>query len=255
MDLGLNGRRYLVGGGSRGLGAAIAEVLIAEGARVAVMARESEELTSTAERIGATALPVDLSQADGPQTVVRNALSALGGLDGILVNTGGPPLGTFAAVDEAGWAKAIDGTLLSAIRLIRASLEPLQSSADAAILIILSSSVREPVQGIVTSNVLRPGLAGLIKTLVTEINPIRINGLAPGRIDTDRVRSLDRMRSSETGLSIEEIQAQTRARIPLGRYGDPPEVGRVGAFLLSPAASYVNGAIIPVDGGMIRSLP
>jgi 3-oxoacyl-[acyl-carrier protein] reductase len=255
MDLALSGKRYLVGGGSRGLGAAIAEALVAEGARVGIMARESEELTSTAERIGATALPVDLSHSDGPQTVVRRALAALGGLDGVLVNSGGPPMGTFEAVDEAAWGKAIDGTLLSAIRLIRASLEPLRDASDAAILIILSSSVREPVQGIITSNVLRPGLAGLIKSLVTEIAPIRINGLAPGRIDTDRVRALDRMRSAETGLGIEEVQAQTRARIPLGRYGEPPEVGRVGAFLLSPAASYINGAIIPVDGGMIRSLP
>jgi 3-oxoacyl-[acyl-carrier protein] reductase len=255
MDLGLSGRRYLVGGGSRGLGAAIAETLVAEGARVGIMARQSKELDATAARIGATALPVDLSQPDGPHTVVGEALGALGGLDGVLVNSGGPPLGTFETVDEGAWARAIDGTLLSTIRLIRAGLEPLRQAPDAAILIILSSSVREPVQGIVTSNVLRPGLAGLIKSLVTEIAPIRINGIAPGRIDTDRVRALDRMRSTETGLSIDEIQAQTRARIPLARYGEPPEVGRVGAFLLSPAASYINGAIIPVDGGMIRSLP
>jgi 3-oxoacyl-[acyl-carrier protein] reductase len=255
MDLGLTGRRYLVGGGSRGLGAAIAEALVAEGASVAVMARESEELTANAERLGAIALAVDLSRPDGPDAVVRHAVSALGGLDGVLVNSGGPPVGTFEAIDEAAWGRAIDGTLLSAMRLIRASLGPLRESTDGAILVILSSSVREPVPGLVTSNVLRPGLAGLIKTLVGEIAPIRINGIAPGRIDTDRVRSLDRTRATDTNLTVEEVQAQNRARIPLGRYGEPPEVGRVGAFLLSPAASYVNGAILPVDGGMIRSLP
>lgn len=255
MDLGLNGRRYLVGGGSRGLGAAIAETLVAEGAQVAVMARESEELTATAERIGATAMPVDLARSDGPETVVRQAVATLGGLDGVLVNSGGPPTGTFEAVDEAGWTKAIEGTLLSAMRLIRASIEPLRDSDAPALLIILSSSVREPIPALVTSNVLRPGLAGLIKSLVTEIAPIRINGLAPGRIDTDRVRSLDRTRATEEALTVEEVQARMQARIPLGRYGQPLEVGRIGAFLLSPAASYVNGAIVPVDGGMIRSLP
>jgi 3-oxoacyl-[acyl-carrier protein] reductase len=255
VDLGLSGRRYLVGGGSRGLGAAIAEALVGEGASVAIMARDSEELTTSAERIGARALPVDLAKPDGPEAAVRRAVSALGGLDGILVNSGGPPVGTFEALDEAAWSRAIDGTLLSAIRLIRASLGPLREGSEGTILLILSSSVREPVPGLVTSNVLRPGLAGLIKTLVAEVAPIRVNGIAPGRIDTDRVRSLDRTRATETNLTVEEVQAQNRARIPLGRYGEPPEVGRIGAFLLSPAASYINGAIIPVDGGMVRSLP
>ncbi len=120
---------------------------------------------------------------------------------------------------------------------------------------ILSSSVREPIAGLMTSNVLRPGLAGLIKGLVDEIAPIRINGIAPGRFDTERVRSLDIGRAERAGTSVESVQAAMRARIPLGRYGDPDELGRVAAFLLSPAASYVDGVIIGVDGGLIRSLP
>ncbi len=124
-----------------------------------------------------------------------------------------------------------------------------------AILIILSSSVREPIPGLTTSNLIRPGVAGLLKSLVGEIAPIRINGLAPGRLATDRIAQLDTARAEATGLSIDEIQRQTLERIPLGRYGDPAELGRVGAFLLSPAASYVTGAIVPVDGGMIRALP
>ena len=255
MDLGLRDRRIIVGGASRGLGAAIAEALAAEGARVAVVARPSDDLTATAERIGGIAIPADIGSVDAPAEIAVRALEALGGLDGLVVNSGGPPLGTFAQLDDATWSRAIQGTLMAAVRLIRACLPALRDGASPAILIVLSSSVREPVPGIVTSNVLRPGLNGLIKSLVGEIAPIRINGIAPGRVDTARIRELDQARAGQTGQSIEQIQAEIRARIPLGRYGQPAEVGRVGTFLLSEAASYVNGVIVGVDGGMIRSLP
>jgi 3-oxoacyl-[acyl-carrier protein] reductase len=249
MDLGLHDRRFLVGGASRGLGAAVAGALVAEGARVAGASRSAE--------VGQGIVPVavDLSSPDGPLLAVRGAVEALGGLDGLVVNTGGPPGGTFAAVDEAAWERAIAGTLQSTLRLIREALPHLRDGRDPAIVVILSSSVREPIPALITSNVLRPGLVGLIKSLVTEIAPIRINGVAPGRFDTARVRSLDEARAADTGATVEEVQAQTRARIPLGRYGDPAELGRVVAFLLSPAASYLDGVVLPVDGGMIRSLP
>lgn len=255
MDLGLADRRFLVGGGSHGLGAAVTRALAAEGARVAAAARDRAALTAAMGDIGGTAIAVDMSTPEGPAAAVREAVAGLGGLDGLLVNSGGPPAGTFAALDEAAWERAIAGTLLSSIRLIREALPHLREGRDPAIVVVLSSSVREPIPGLVTSNVLRPGLAGLIKSLVGEIAPIRINGVAPGRFDTERVRSLDAARAKETGSSIEAIQEQTRARIPLGRYGDPDEMGRVVAFLLSPAASYLNGVILAVDGGMIRSLP
>jgi 3-oxoacyl-[acyl-carrier protein] reductase len=255
MDLGLKDKRILVAGASRGLGAAIARAIAAEGGRIAVVARGADDLSRVAAETKGVAVPADLTTSEGPGDAARKAIDALGGLDGLVVNSGGPPTGTFDQLDEESWRRAIDGTLLAAIRLIRATLPALREGRDPAIVVVLSSSVREPVAGIVTSNVLRPGLNGLIKTLVGEIAPIRINGIAPGRIDTDRVRSLDASQARELGVDVGEVQRTHLARIPLGRYGRPEELGRVGAFLLSTAASYVNGVVVLVDGGMIRSLP
>ena len=243
MDLGLTDRRFLVSGGSRGLGAAIARALAREGARVVTAARTEATIVA------------DLSEPDGPAAAVRTAVEALGGLDGVVVNSGGPPPGTFDELDDGVWAKAIQGTLMSSIRLIREALPHLRDGLDPAILVVLSSSVREPIPGLVTSNVLRPGLAGLVKSLAAEIAPIRINGLAPGRFDTDRIRVIDAAQATRSGKDVETIKAETIARIPLGRYGDPDELGRVAAFALSPAASYLTGVILAVDGGMIKSLP
>ena len=255
MDLGLRGARALVAGGSGGLGGAVADALAGEGARVALVARASDRLTNRAATLDALAVPTDLSTADGPAAAVAATVEGLGGLDVMLVNSGGPPPGRFEDLSDADWQRAIDGTLWSAVRLIRAATPHLRQSDRPAILVNLSSSVREPIPGLTTSNLLRPGLAGLLKSLVAELAPIRINGLAPGRLATARIAQLDASRADATGMSLDEIRRQALDRIPLGRYGDPAELGRVAAFLLSPAASYVSGAIVPVDGGMIRALP
>lgn len=255
MDLGLRDLRAVVGGGSSGLGRAIAEELIDEGAHVALAARPGPRLEAAAREIGGIAAPADLATPDGPASAVDAAVRALGGLDLLVVNSGGPAGGTFERMDEAAWRAAIDGVLLAAIRLIRAALPHLHESSAPAIVIVLSSSVREPIPDLTASNVLRPGLAGLVKTLAAEIAPIRINGIAPGRVSTDRIAHLDGVRAASTGRPIDEVRAEQIGRIPLGRYGDPADVGRVGAFLLSPAAGYVTGSVLAVDGGMIRSLP
>jgi 3-oxoacyl-[acyl-carrier protein] reductase len=255
VDLGLDGARALIGGGSSGLGHAIGAALAGEGARVALIGRPSDKLDAAAREIDSLPVGADLSTPDGPASAVDRAVEAFGGLDVLLVNSGGPRPGTFDELDDARWHEAIESTLYSAIRLIRSALPHLRASDRPAILVILSSSAREPIPGLTASNTLRPGLMGLIKSLTAEIAPVRINGLAPGRFTTARIAEIEEATAARTGATTDAVRAGVIARIPLGRYGDPVELGRVGAFLLSPAASYVTGAVLPIDGGMVKSLP
>src|SRR6476469_2048202 len=182
MDLGLDGARALIGGGSGGLGSAIGTILRQEGAQVGLVSRGGERLEGAATELGALPIAADLSTPEGPATAVAAAVEALGGLDLLVVNSGGPPPGRFEDLDEEAWQKAIDGTLWSTIRMLRAALPHLRAGRDPAILVILSSSAREPIPALTTSNLIRPGLAGLIKSMVGEIVLVRINGLAPGRL-------------------------------------------------------------------------
>jgi 3-oxoacyl-[acyl-carrier protein] reductase len=246
MDLGLDGRVFLVTGGSRGLGRATAEALLAEGARVVVSARSEEAVAAAADALGCTGLAADLADPATPRRLVDTALSSYGRLDGALVSVGGPPAGPALALTDDQWHAAFDSVFLGAVRVARAVVEALTDGGSLAF--VLSTSVKAPIAGLAASNGLRPGLAMLAKTMADELGPqgVRVNGLMPGRVRTDRIRELD----GDDPAVAERIAEG----IPLRRYGEPAEFGRVAAFLLSPAASYVTGAMVPVDGGAVRAL-
>jgi 3-oxoacyl-[acyl-carrier protein] reductase len=252
MDLGLAGKAVVVCGGSKGLGRAVAQELVAEGARVLIVSRDPE---TAARELGEAATPcaADLSSAEGVDAVVV-AARAFGPLDGVLVNSGGPPPGNVLDVRDDQWEAAFRLLVGNPIRLIR-SLRP-HLADSASILFVTSSSVRVPIPGLDTSNVIRPSVAALVKCLALDLGPaLRLNSIAPGRIDTDRVRFLDEERARSSGVAPAEHAERMAASIALGRYGEPAEFGRVAAFMLSPAASYVSGAAIQVDGGYVRAVP
>lgn len=251
MDLGLSDRVYVVTGGARGLGRATAEVLVAEGARVVLAGRTRSTLDTAVAELGERAVAVVADNADpaAPGRLVEAAKDTWGRLDGALVSVGGPPTGAVMEVADEQWAAAFATVFLGAVRVAREVADHL--GEQGAIAFVLSSSVRSPIPGLAISNGLRPGLAMVAKTLADELGPrgIRVNGLLPGRVGTERVAELD----EGTG-DAEAARAKAVAGIPLGRYGEPAEFGRAAAFLLSPAASFVSGAMLPVDGGMLRAL-
>lgn len=247
MDLGLSGKVFLVTGGSRGLGRACAEALVAEGAHVVVSARTEEGVRRTAQELGCTGVVGDLADPSTPGRLVEAATSAYGRLDGALVSVGGPPAGAALSLTDEQWRSAFDSVFLGAVRLSRAVVDALPVEGG-SLVFVLSTSVKTPIAGLAASNGLRPGLAMLAKTMADELGPqgVRVNGLMPGRVLTDRVRELD----GDDPAGADRIAAG----IPLRRYGEPAEFGRVAAFLLSNAASYVTGVMVPVDGGAVRAL-
>ncbi|MGW2519598.1 SDR family oxidoreductase [Streptomyces sp. NPDC001617] len=247
MDLGLKDRVYVVTGATRGLGNAVARELVADGAKVVVTGRDEARALAAAGELGPNAWGVAVDNADpeAPARLIAAARERFGGFDGILVSVGGPSAGFVADNTDEQWRAAFDSVFLGAVRLARAAAEELE--AGGVIGFVLSGSVHEPIPGLTISNGLRPGLAGFAKSIADELGPrgIRVVGLLPARIDTDRVRELDSMSADP-----EATRAAHESRIPLRRYGRPEEFGRVGAFLLSPAASYLSGIMVPVDGGM-----
>lgn len=260
MDLGLKDRVALAAAASQGLGWGVARALAADGARVSLCGRRPAAVRAAAERLtaetGAPALGVacDVTNAAALQAWVAQTVAAWGRVDALLVNAGGPPAGLFVELDDAQWQAAFELNILSAVRLIRAALPHM--GPGSAILTITSAAAREPVARLALSNVMRAGVAGLVKTLADELAPrgVRVNNLLPGRLDTERVARLDQNTADKLGISFDEARARALAAIPLGRLGTVDEFGAAGAFLLSPAASFITGASLRVDGGMMRSV-
>jgi 3-oxoacyl-[acyl-carrier protein] reductase len=253
MDLGLADRAFLVTASSTGLGRATAQHLVAEGARVLLVARRAELLAEAVSQMGpdrAVALAADLSDANTAETACALALDAFGRLDGALISVGGPPAGSVLSTSEEQWRGAFESVFLAALRVCGAVVRH-GTASDLCIAWVLSTSVKTPAPGLATSNGLRPGLAMLVKQLADELGPqgTRVVGLMPGAIETERARHLDSLKEDPAAA-----RARAEARIPLRRYGRPEEFGRVAAFVLSPAASYLTGSVIAVEGGAQRAL-
>lgn len=253
MDLGLGGRGYLLTGASRGLGFATARALVDDGARVLVSSRSGDSVDAAVASLGgapaAHGRTADLADPASAQDLVTAAVAELERVDGALVSVGGPKPGSVLDTEEADWRDAVDSVLLGTIRLVKALVPVLGEGA--AIGLVLSTSVRQPIGHLAISNGLRPGLAMTAKALADELGPrgIRVFGLLPGTIATDRITDIEAASGDAAAM-----RARTEAGIPLRRVGRPEEFGRVAAFALSPAASYLTGVMIPVDGGVTRAL-
>jgi len=258
MDLGLKGKVAMVGGASRGLGLAVAEALAGEGAIVSVASRNDSAVKAAAARLGGQSMgtAVDVRSADDIRRWADLTIERFGGVDLLFANGGGPPTGPALSFDDAAWQDAANLLLFSTIRMVRAVVPSMTARGGGAILVSTSSSVKEPIPNLGLSTVLRASVSALAKTLALELASakIRVNQIIPGRLDTDRVRELDAINSRKQQISPAEAKARSAAGIPMGRYGEPEEFGRVGAFLLSDAAGYMTGATVQVDGGMIRSV-
>ena len=260
MDLQLKNKRALVTGASRGLGFATALALAKEGCRVAINGRDETKIQAAAEKIaqetGAQVIGLagDVTSPEVAAALVARTVEAFGGLDILVANAGGPPAGPFEAFDEAAWQKAVDVSFLSHVRLIGAALPHLRKSDAASVLSVTSYVVKQPMPALILSNSIRAATAGLIKSLALELGNenIRFNSIMPGWTETERVQDLMAFRAKNNTTTVAEEAAKVIAEIPLGRMGKPDEFARVAAFLVSPAASYVHGVSIPVDGGTIK---
>lgn len=261
MDLGLTGKVVLVPASSQGLGRAVALAFAREGAKVAMCSRNGTAIEAAAEevrRYGSDVLAVqaDLRNPGDIAGFVQTSVECFGGIDVLVTNAGGPPAGTFGQFNDDDWHTAYTLTLMSAVRLIRAALPSMRNRGGGRILLMTSSSVKQPIPNLILSNVFRSGVAALGKSLADELagENIRVNSIVPGRIATDRLEELDRANAERLGVDIAAVRSAVMKQIPMGRYGDPDEFADAAVFLASDRAGYITGATLQVDGGMIRSL-
>lgn len=262
MDLQLAGKRALVTGASRGLGYAIAHLLAEEGCLTAINSRNQESLVASAARItnetDTQVIPIvgDITRQDIPSYLVQETVDAFGGLDLLVTNSGGPPSGKFESLDDNDWQAAFELNMLSHVRLIRESLPFLRKSSSPSVLTITSYSVKQPIPNLILSNSIRSATIGLTKSLALELggDGIRFNSILPAWTETERVREIMEYRAKVNGTTIEEEQAKQAKDSPFGRMGRPEEVANAAVFILSPAASYINGVMLSVDGGMYKGM-
>jgi 3-oxoacyl-[acyl-carrier protein] reductase len=262
MDLGLAGKVALVAAASKGIGRACARGLAAEGARVVVCARSRDELKRTADAIRketsaeVLALPTDVRKAEEVTALVARTVEAFGSLDVLVTNAGGPAPGLFDEMSDDDFQAAFELNLLSTVRLIRAALPHMRRRGWGRIVNIQSTSIKQPIDGLLLSNAIRPGVAGLSRSLVNEVSRqgITINTVCPGRILTDRSRTFLESRARAAGVPFDDFVKQDTASIPAGRIGQPEEVASLVVFLASERAAYVTGVSVPVDGGLCRGL-
>jgi 3-oxoacyl-[acyl-carrier protein] reductase len=260
MDLHLKNKIALVTGASRGLGYATAIALAKEGCRVVVNSRDEGKIFAAAHKIAheteaqVIGLAGDVGDPEVPERIVGETARALGGLDILVCNAGGPPAGSFESFDEAAWQKAIDLSLMSHVRLIKAALPYLKKSKAASVLTVTSYSVKQPIPNLVLSNSIRAATVGLTKSLALELGAlgIRFNSILPGWTETERVTELMSFRAGQNGTSVEQEIVKQSKDSPLGRMGTPAEFANAAVFLVSPAASYITGVMLTVDGGMYK---
>ena len=260
MDLYLKDKCAFIAGSSRGLGFATALTLAREGCKVAINSRDEERVKAAAEAIvnetgtQAHGIAGDVSEVSAADNLTQSAVESLGGLDILITNAGGPPSGSFEIFDEATWQKAVDTSFMSHVRLIRAALPYLRKSDSPSVLTITSYTVKQPLPNLVLSNSIRAATVGLTKSLAVELGKenIRFNSILPGWTETERIAELMAFRARNNNTTIEEEISKQTAEIPLGRIGTPQEFANAAVFLVSPAASYIHGVMLAVDGGIIK---